>query len=159
MEINNQELWARKEIIQHVRLLNSSFAHWTGNNLLADEQDDLSLSFLLYNAPFVVVSHTTDLDPVFNYTNLAAQKLWEIPWSDFIGMPSRLSAQADAVVARQRLLEEASKNGFVENYEGIRITSRGKRFYIKDVILWNVIDGRQNLKGQAAMFSNWEFIS
>ncbi len=32
----------------------------------------------LYHAKFILISHGTQIDPVFNFTNLEAQKLWGI---------------------------------------------------------------------------------
>jgi hypothetical protein len=37
----------------------------------------------------------------------------------------------------------------------VRIAKSGKRFLIKNVVVWNVYDQRQNFYGQAAYFKDW----
>lgn len=117
----------------------------------------------LYHAPFVLLSHGIQPEPVFCYANLAAQRLWNMDWEKFITLPSRLSAEADARQERERLLAAAAKQGFVDDYRGIRITSDGRRFRINNCILWNVMDtvhdkiGSTKI-GQAATFSDWEWL-
>ena len=54
--------------------------------------DRVSRAKALYESPVVVVSHDTRADPVFNYANLAAQRLFELEWDRFVQLPSRLSA-------------------------------------------------------------------
>jgi len=59
---------------------------------------------------------------------------------------------------RERLLARAQKNGYVDDYRGVRITKGGRRFRIVDTILWNVIDEGGRRIGQAAMFDHWEWL-
>ncbi|MBX9850183.1 MAG: MEKHLA domain-containing protein [Cytophagaceae bacterium] len=150
--------WSDKKIIEHCRLLSDSYCFWTKNEIIDSALDDESLSFLMYHSSFVIVSHNTLPDPVFNYANMKAQELWKTDWDQFIKTPSRLSAEPIESNERQKLLSEAAKNGFISNYNGIRISSVGERFKIMDTILWNVIDGRGNYHGQAALFSKYEFL-
>jgi hypothetical protein len=150
--------WAEKNIIGHCKLLADSYYACTQKELVARDLEEREISFLMYHSSFVIVSHGTEKDPVFNYANLKAQELWKLGWEDFIKMPSRLSAEAVEVNERQRVLDEVEKNGFISNYSGVRISSIGKRFKIKDTVLWNVVDERGVFHGQAAMFSNWEYL-
>jgi hypothetical protein len=46
-------------------------------------------------------------------------------------------------------------NGYIDHYEGIRISSSGKRFKISNAVVWNLTDKNQNYKGQAAWFEQW----
>ncbi len=102
----------------------------------------------------VVVAHDTRPDPVFVYANLAALALWEMPAETFLGMPSRLSAEPLHRDERARLMERTKRMGFVDDYQGIRISATGRRFRIEQAILWNIeLDGR--LIGQAATFDRW----
>lgn len=136
------------------RLMASSFLHWTGNTL----SDDVDVAEDLYNAPFALVAHGTQPDPIFCYANLTAQKLWDIGWKDFTSMPSRLSAEPVAAPERERMLRQAAELGFVDSYQGVRISSTGKRFNIIDTILWNVVDEQGTLHGQAAVIRKWEWL-
>lgn len=135
-------------IAEYSRLLNDSFRHWTGRALV----DGPGIAQSLYEAPFPVVSHGTEADPVFRYANRAALKLWEMDWDSFTRLPSRHSAEpvTDIQDDRQRLLKAALEKGWIDNYTGIRISASGKRFQIRDTILWNVVDAQGNRYGQAA---------
>ncbi|QNF35680.1 MEKHLA domain-containing protein [Adhaeribacter swui] len=145
-------------IVQHSLLLAESFRKVTGQFLLPGDLSPEALAQNLYQAPFVLLSHGTQADPVFNYANQTAQNLWEMPWSDFTQLPSRLSAEPIAVAERQAMLEEAKQKGFISNYNGVRISSTGKRFIIKNAILWNIHDAAGTYQGQAATFKEWEFL-
>lgn len=148
----------RPEIMAHCRLLADSYYHWTKQPLLAGVEDDVSLAKALYEAPFVLVSHGTERDPIFNYANRCAQNLWKLSWEQFTVMPSRASAEPMEENRRQELLENAKKQGLIQNYQGTRQSSDGKRFYIIDVTLWNIINAQGQYLGQAAKFDRWEFI-
>lgn len=80
----------------HIRLLVSSFKLLTGKNILASGCDIDNISREIFFAPFAVMSHGLEVDPVFNYANQCALDLFEMTWEDFIKLPSRLSAEADS---------------------------------------------------------------
>jgi hypothetical protein len=109
----------------------------------------------LYEAPFIVVSHDTASDPVFNYANLAAQRLFEMDWGAFVRTPSRLSAGPVHRDERARLLEEVTRNGYIDNYAGIRVAKSGRQFRIDRATVWNLSDALGRYAGQAAVFSDW----
>ena len=135
-----------------------SFQHWTGRTLLEGEWEPPELARRLYEAPFVLLSHGSEPDPLFNYANLTAQRLWELEWEELIGMPSRKTAEAVARGERSKALGNALRGGFVENYSGIRISSTGRRFLIEHGIIWNVRDEAGALHGQAATFPEWTYL-
>ncbi|MGV3587537.1 MAG: MEKHLA domain-containing protein [Adhaeribacter sp.] len=147
-----------EEIIQHSKLLADSFASVTGKSLLPGEYSPEELAEKLYHAPFVLLSHGTQPDPIFNYANQTAQHLWEMDWPQFTQLPSRLSAEPVAVAEREAMLAEAKRKGYISDYNGVRISSTGKRFIIKDAILWNIYDNAGTYQGQAATFKDWQFL-
>jgi hypothetical protein len=55
-------------------------------------------------------------------------------------------------------MTRAARDGFVDDYRGIRITSSGKRFLIEQAIIWNLINGDGQRVGQAATFSEWKWL-
>jgi len=146
------------EIIAHSKLLADSFNSVTGKSLLEDEYSPEELADQLYQAPFVLLSHGTQPDPIFNYANQTAQRLWEMDWPQFTQLPSRLSAEPVAVAERAAMLAEAKRKGYISDYNGVRISSTGKRFIIKDAILWNIYDKSGTYQGQAATFKDWQFL-
>jgi hypothetical protein len=145
--------WEHPSIIQHSQNLLSSFQHWTGRSLLPDGLAAIDL----FAAPFVVVSHGTEADPILNYGNRLALELWEMDWETFTQTPSRCTAEPIAQADRDRLLAEAQTNGYIQNYSGVRISRSGRRFWIKQVTLWTVLDAHNQPCGQAATFDRWDW--
>jgi hypothetical protein len=156
--------WQQLQVIEHTRHLLRSFQHWTGESLLpgvddaALDRDALILTQQLFEAPFVVVSHGIEADPIFNYGNQQALELWELDWATFTQLPSRQSVEPTASLDREQLLAEAKANGMIRNYRGIRRSRSGRRFWINDVILWEVFDDQSIRRGQAAKFATWTFL-
>ena len=138
----------------HALLLVESYARLLARELVAPGPP-AERARALYEASFVVVSHDTALDPVFNYANLAAQRLFEMDWDAFVQVPSRLSAGPVHRDERARLLEEVARNGYIDNYAGIRVAKNGRQFRIEHAVVWNLTDAQGRYAGQAAAFSEW----
>jgi hypothetical protein len=68
---------------------------------------------------------------------------------------SRLSTEPDRREDRDRLLEAVAQRGFVEGYRGVRISKSGRRFWVEDVTMWNLVDDDDIRRGQAAVFLRW----
>jgi MEKHLA domain len=150
--------WQQASVIDHTQRLIRSFQHWTGQPLIAQNSPERQARSL-FEASFAVVSHGTQADPIFNYGNAQALHLWQLSWEKFTQMPSRLSAEPITQAERDHLLAEAKLKGYISDYRGIRISSTSQRFWIEDVILWNVFDENDQPSGQAATFSHWKFLS
>ena len=142
-------------LIEHVALLCGSYRHWTGTYLLPPELAAAEAVRALHAAPFAVVSHGVQADPVFNYGNSQALELFEMTWEEFTALPSRLSAEPGAQDARRRLLAEVSEQGYSDNYTGVRISKTGRRFLIQDATVWSLIDADGVYRGQAAVIRAW----
>ena len=158
--MNENDLhFKRAEIVQHTQRLLDSYKHWTGAELAAREGSAEAQAENLYRAPFVVVSHATQSDPILNYANAIALTLWEMDWQTFTSTPSRMTAEtAQLQEERARFMKEALEKGFVRNYRGIRISRTGKRFWIENATIWTVRDEQGNRCGQAATFKEWRFL-
>jgi hypothetical protein len=145
-------------LLTHVARVLASFRHWTGKDLIDGgfTLDDQARE--LFYAPFVVLSHDTAPDPLLNYANEAALRLFTLTWKELTAMPSRLTAQAPDQTERARLLTEVSRRGFIDDYSGIRIGKTGRRFVIERATVWNLIDETGAPYGQAATFSQWRFL-
>ena len=57
-----------------------------------------------------------------------------------------------------RLMAAVTARGFIDDYAGIRITRTGRRFRIHRATVWNVVDDSGAAAGQAATFSDWDWI-
>lgn len=155
MNTNTQQPWQKSEIISHSQLLCQSFQHWTSDSLIDIVDNPILLAEKLFFAPFVVVSHGMESDPIFNYANQLALKLWQMDWQDFTRLPSRLSAEPVEQSEREVMLKQSLAQGLISNYQGIRIASSGARFFIEDGIIWTLLDAQNQRCGQAAMFMHW----
>ncbi len=145
-------------LFEHVSILRRSLKRWTGRDLAAPALSAETAARELFFAPFAVVSHTTDPDPVFNYANSAALELFEMSWDELTSLPSRLSAEPMARQERARLLARVTKHGYIDDYAGVRISQSGKRFLIERATVWNLVDETNNNRGQAATFSRWRWL-
>ena len=135
----------------------ASYRELTGAPLLAPRPDESAdgLARRLYAADFVVLAHDTGPDPLFTYANLSAQRLFEREWTNFVGLPSRLSAELPERADRERLLDRVAADGFIDDYAGVRIAKSGRRFRIRGATVWNVTDTSGRRIGQAATFNDW----
>jgi hypothetical protein len=145
-------------VIAQTQILARSLKHWTGHDLLPGNFSPTELAEKTFHAPFVIVSHGTEADPVLNYGNRAALTLWEMSWDEFTHTPSRLTAEAPDRAERTRLLAAVTGRGFIDDYSGVRISKTGRRFRIARATVWNLISGTGRPCGQAAMFAHWEFL-
>jgi len=109
----------------------------------------------LFAAPFAILSHGTEADPILDYANGTALRLWEMTPEQLLETPSRLTAEPAIREARERLLSEISAKGIYTGYQGVRISRTGKRFRIENVTIWNVTGSNGAAAGQAAVFAHW----
>ena len=140
---------------QHAELLISSYHRFTGKDLVNQKPSSENIYRALFEAPYGVVSHNTEDDPIFNYGNQTALRVFDMDWLAFTNLASRKSAEPVNRVERERLLARVKKNGFIDDYRGVRISSTGKRFRIEEATVWNIVDRRGLYCGQAAVFYRW----
>ena len=135
------------------QLILDSYARLVGASLVPAGVE--AVSWLFEAAPFCVLAHDTASDPVFVYANRAAQRCFEYSWAEFTALPSRLSAEAPDRDARQRLLDQVSRQGYASGYRGVRVARSGRRFWIEDGTVWQLADAAGVVHGQAATFPRW----
>ncbi len=152
-EISNNPA-AQSDWIASTQLLLDSFEKWVGKPLII-RQNPTADSETLFTAPFVVVAHGTEADPLLNYGNRSALDLWVMPLESFLGTPSRETAEPMHRNERADLLKRTREHGFIDDYSGIRISSTGQRFRIQQATVWNVVNSQNEVVGQAAAFSQW----
>jgi hypothetical protein len=151
-------IWQADFVKVQTARLARSLKHWTGRELLPGISDPADLARKVFEAPFLVVSHGTEADPVLNYGNAAALALWEMSWEELTRTPSRLTAKAPNREERARLLATVTQHGFIDDYSGVRISKSGRRFRIRRATVWNLLAADGKPCGQAAMFDRWEFV-
>lgn len=136
-------------------LLAASYASRVGEPLLPPQVRGQAAAGWLYEAGFALLAHDASPDPVFVYANRTAQDLFEYSWEQFVGLPSRLSAEADARQARADLLDGVRRHGFTHDYQGWRVAGSGRRFRISGVTVWNLAEADGAPVGQAALIRRW----
>lgn len=150
----NSTLWQQDFIIQHTQILLDSFERYLKRPLIQRE-NALKDAENLFKADFVVASHGTQSDPILNYGNQTALDLWSLSFEEFTRLASRYTAEPVHQSERAAMLQRGREFGFIDNYQGVRISSSGKRFKIEQAIIWNLVDNAGNPYGQAATFSHW----
>jgi hypothetical protein len=143
----------------HVARMLASWHHWTGSYLVDPKLPSLEQARRLFHAPFAVLSHDSASDPMLNYSNQAGLALFELTWDELVRTPSRLTAEPTDRDARADLLAAVSRQGYIDNYRGVRISKTGRRFLIEQATVWNLLDERGANYGQAATFSAWKIIA
>ena len=151
--ILNNDVYTR-----HARLLCSTYEQWTGRELLANASMTSDLAQRLFHTPYVLASHGTEDDPIFNFANAAALNLFEMTWDEFVRLPSRQSAEPINQQERLALLSRVTDNGFIDDYRGVRISATGKRFLIERATVWTLVDSKGTYRGQAVRFDQWIYV-
>ena len=136
-------------------LLAGSSSRLVGERLVPSEHDNQNAVRWHEEAPFCVLAHDTDPDPIFIYGNKTAQTCFEYSWDELTSLRSRLSAEEPNREERQRLLDAVKRHGFATGYRGLRIAKSGRRFWIEDVTVWQLVDRGGLLHGQAAVYRKW----
>jgi hypothetical protein len=153
-----QSPWLDHGWVEHSQILLNSYRKWTGRDLIPRVGSPLEQAQALFEVPFVVVSHGIQADPILNYGNQTALNLWNIEIEALLKTPSRQTAEPVHRDERALLLERTARDGYVDDYQGIRIATDGRRFRINQALVWNLVDQSGNRVGQAATFSDWQFL-
>lgn len=140
--------------LPRIRMIAESYRRLLGQSLVSAEGD--ALIGALWDAPRVIVAHGTEADPVFFFGNRMALAAFEMDFPTFTRLPSRFSAEPMVRDERSRLLERVSRDGYIDDYAGVRISAKGRRFRIEQAVVWNLIDAAGNCHGQAATFDHWQ---
>lgn len=144
--------FATAEMRARLALIAESHVRLTGRPLICADGD---VAEALWTAPRAIVAHGTEADPIFFFGNHMALDRFEVTPDAFAAMPSRLSAEAMLRDERQALLDRVARDGFIDDYAGVRISATGRRFQIEAATVWNLVDAAGGLHGQAATFDRW----
>lgn len=140
---------------ERLLLIAESHLRLTGRPLVAQSGDTIAA---MWAAPQVILAHGIQEDPLFFYGNKQALELFELTPEQVAAMPSRLSAEPMLREERANLLARVARDGFIDDYSGIRVSRTGKRFRIQQATVWDLIDENGAKHGQAATFADWELL-
>ena len=139
------------------QLLADSYLRLVGKPLLpASVPAHAAAHWLYHDAPFGLLAHNTEPDPVFVYGNQRAQTLFGYNWQELTALPSRLSAAAPQRGEREQFLQRVARDGYVSDYRGERITKHRRYFWITGATVWQLRDAQGSVRGQAAMIPEIE---
>ncbi|UVI31130.1 MEKHLA domain-containing protein [Paenibacillus spongiae] len=141
----------------HAQIILDSYVRLLGKPLLTLARGEKAAD-ALFASPIVVLSHGVESDPVLNYGNRAAIDLWEMDWDTFTRTPSRLTAEPMVREERQQFLQAVAEKGYIDTYQGIRISSTGCRFRIQEAVVFNLTDHNGHYYGQAAAFAYYSYV-
>ena len=152
------EIWQKPEIIAWSQIILNSYQKLLGKELMLRTGTPQTEAKDLYYLPYVVLTHNTDADPLYNYGNEIALKIWEMDWETLLQTPSRTTTQPLLREEREKLMAETTSKGYITDYQGVRISKKGTKYQIDDITVWNLEDTQGNYCGQAATFSQWKII-
>ena len=158
MFISMRDIWQQAWVIEWTQYVLDSYVRFFHQELIIREGSSQKQAERLFHNSFVVASHGFQDDPILNYGNQAALDLWEMDWEEFTRTPSRLTAEPMNREERARMLDQAKGHGYIANYQGVRISSSGKRFFVENATVWNIHKPDGMPLGQAATFSGWTFL-
>jgi hypothetical protein len=138
------------EAARAIAAIAASHERLLGRSLVAPGDDVVQALWL---APQVILAHGMQADPLFYFGSKAALACFETDLDTLLAMPSRLSAEAPLRAERQALLDRVAQHGFIDDYAGIRISAKGRRFRIESAVVWTVSDEAGRTIGQAAAFT------
>ncbi len=141
----------------HLFIVLESYYQLTGRQIDCNDRQG-GFAKAVFNAPFALISHGIEAEPLFNYANKTAMQLFNMTWDEITALASKYSAEHPNREQRSQLLHDVKQNGYIENYSGIRIAKGGQRFYIEKATVWNLTDADGAYYGQAAMFNHWHFL-
>jgi hypothetical protein len=154
----SESIWTDPAWIERTQCLLDSFAHYLGRELIPRDASPAEQSERLFHAPFVVVAHGTQADPILDYANQTALDLWATDLPTLLSLPSRQTAEPVHRDERARMLQRTREQGYIDDYQGIRVSTDGRRFLIRRAIVWNLVDAGGAHAGQAATFDRWEWL-
>jgi len=168
MDDDHLKISNSRDLFTHVSILDSSLRKLTGQgviermNLTSDslsindimESKDLIYDRICSNKRYVLISHDTNDDPIYNFGNKAALKAFVREWDDLLIFPSRESVvlQSKDEQLRIELMKKVTNDGYAENASGIRVRGDGKFIKLQNAVVWNCYDKDDIYIGQAALF-------
>lgn len=141
---------------RHVSILDMSLKKLTGRGVY-DRMNipQGALQEVLSNNRFVLISHGTQKDPIYNFGNTACLEAFVRTWQELCRIPSRESvvtrSQDDAL--RIELMNNVTNNGFVEGATGIRVTGDGRLIRLVDAVVSPEWDCHHTFKDVDGSFS------
>lgn len=152
-----------RDILTHIRWVDASLRKWTGRGVVERMGllntnivvEDNSVYETIYNDNrYVLITHGTEVDPIYNFGNRAALTAFWRSWDNLVELPSAQSVvlQSQDEVRRKELMRQVTEQNYVDDATGIRIRDDGTFLRLVDAVVWNCINDEGIAIGQAAFF-------
>ena len=132
-----------QDLSRHVSILDKSLNDLTSRGLYERMGIDPLEGYqaICQNEKFVLISHNTEDDPIYNFGNVACLRAFVRSWEELCITPSRESVVVRSVdeKLRNELMSKVTSDGFVEGATGIRVTGDGKFIRLIDAVVSNII--------------------
>lgn len=140
-----QDAFVQKVLASHLRATGQPLLH----SLTARE---------IWFGDFALLTHRGDAQAMLNYGNKFALDLWACDWQQFTTTPSSATAPDDDRAARQAMMQQVVRDGFVTGYEGRRVSRTGRPFLIQNVTIWRLQEENGESFGVAAFFRQYKHL-
>lgn len=147
-----------QSMADHVALLRASLKRCTGLDLVPAYLDKAQAAVAVFNAPWSLLSHSADDQPHLTYTNRTGARVFNLRLERLTKYLSSETTLPEDRPKREQLLKHVREHGYADHYSGVRVTTDGVKFIIKDAVVWNLSDTHGRYLGQAAMFKRWRYL-
>jgi len=150
-----------QDVPRHIILLDKSLKDKTGRGVFdrmaikrEAELDDIAA--VNKNERFVLISHNTEDNPIYNYGNIACLSTFSRSWEELCQIPSSESVVFKSVdhALREKLMKKVTDEGFVEGASGIRTRGDGRFIQLRGAVVWNCYNEEGVYYGQACLFDS-----
>lgn len=141
----------RSELLQtQIARMSRAFDHWFIDSMVP-YTDAFDLAMKLYYAPFALFSIDHQDNPHYNFMNLRAQRLFEMPWDAIPQMALIHSVAIQDIESVLNFTNLVRIKGKYVNYTAPRLSSQGHAFRLENAYVWAVQDADGSYRGQAYM--------
>lgn len=139
-----------------LKQIDACFLELSGKNLPFPSGISDPYRWLDENAPYSILAHNCNDDPVFVYANKFALSCFKYSQDEMLLLPSRLSVAIGKREEREILLNSVKQDGIAYNCTGERIDKYDNNFSIYDGIIWQLKEKKGKVWGQGALFWSTE---
>jgi len=154
------------DVENHIRLMDKSLEKTSGKSLFEWIQERQepgetpieNASQLHKNKRFGILSHGTQVDPVYNYGNTAGLELFEQTLERLCETPSRFSTVPRLMGDRRESIKNIERAGYGTIQRAIRVSARGSLFCTADILVWTIKDDENRRIGLAALYDRSDVV-
>ncbi len=153
--------WADEVSTLLLGLVSISHKKYLAKPVLEPEPSEEQRAAAFWEVPFVLMVHDDSEQCLLEYGNKAALALFEMEYLDFFGTSSFAIVAPDETVQQDWIWAMRDVEERFEKYTVVpklrMMSSTGRPFVAKDVLVFRVDSLEDEPIGQAVMFSKWQY--